>query len=65
VADRKEPSQLIGDFLREAAVLVAILWPLEDSVATRRISGSVVVLALTMAGILLFWGIILEGRDGL
>jgi len=65
VADRKEPSQLIGDFLREAAVLIAVLWPLEDGIQNHRVSGTVLLFALLSASILIFWGIILEGRDDL
>lgn len=65
MADCREPSQLIGDFLREAAVLIAVLWPLEDGLRNQRISGTVVTFSLVSAGILMYWGIILEGRDEL
>ena len=65
MAERKEPSQLIGDFLREAAVLVAVLWPLEKGIQDHRVDGSVMVFSLLVAGILMYWGIILEGRDEL
>jgi hypothetical protein len=29
VADRKEPSQFVGEFLREVAVLIIVLYPLD------------------------------------
>lgn len=54
-----------GDFLREAAVLIAVLWPLEDGIKNERISGTVMVFSLLSASILMYWGIILEGRDEL
>jgi hypothetical protein len=56
VADYKAPSQLIGEFLREAAVLVAVLWPLEDGVKNARIDGSIMVFSLLSAGILMYGG---------
>jgi hypothetical protein len=65
LAEYKEKSQLIGEFLREAGVLIAVLWPLEDGIKNDRVSGTVIVFALLAAGILLFWGVILEGSDGL
>ena len=63
MAERKEGSQLVGDFLREAGVLIGVLWPLEDGLKHDRVSGTVLTFALLSAAILLYWSIILEGRD--
>jgi hypothetical protein len=65
MANCREPSQMVGDFLREAAVLVAVLWPLDDGIKNERISGTVMVFSLLSASILMYWGIILEGRNEL
>jgi hypothetical protein len=66
MADRKERSQLVGDFLREAAVLVMVTWPLEDAIThENRVNTSVLLFALLIGGFLLYLGIILEGRDEL
>jgi hypothetical protein len=35
VAERREPSQLVGDFIREAAVLMFVLYPLEASLQNK------------------------------
>ena len=70
MADHRERSQLIGDALREGAILLAVLYPLETIVATQfndklRIDWSYVILAEVLAGILFLWGIILEGKEDL
>jgi hypothetical protein len=65
LAEHRDQSQLIGDCLREAAVLIAVLWPLEDYIQSHQVDGTVVLFALLSAGILGYWGIILEGRDEL
>ncbi|PSH05513.1 MAG: hypothetical protein CXZ00_02180 [Acidobacteria bacterium] len=70
VADHKERSQLVGDFLREFAVLIAALYPLETIISVQfdgqhRMDWANVILAETLAGIIFWWGIILEGRDEL
>jgi hypothetical protein len=66
VAERKEISQMIGEFLREAAVLVAVLFPLEDGIANHgHLDWTNVLLAEVMACILVGLGIILEGREEL
>jgi hypothetical protein len=65
VAEHREPSQLIGDFLREVAVLVLVFWPLEKWIQDRKIDGSILLFAILVAGMLMYWGIILEGRDEL
>jgi hypothetical protein len=65
MANCREPSQMVGDFLREAAALSTVLRPLEDGMKNERISGTVMMFFLLSASILLYWGIILEGRDEL
>jgi hypothetical protein len=70
VAERKEPSQLLGDALREGAVLLAVLYPLETIISVqfepqRQIDWSYIIVAEVIAGIVFWWGIILEGRDEL
>lgn len=65
MAERRDRSQLVGDFLREAGVLIGVLWPLEDGIKNERVSGTVLVFALLAAALLLYWGTILEGRDEL
>lgn len=39
MAERKEWSQLLGDSVREAAVLLAVLWPLEVYIKYGSVSG--------------------------
>jgi len=51
---------MVGDFLREPAALIVVLWPLEDGMKNERISGTVMVFSLLSASILVYWGIILE-----
>ena len=58
----------MGDFLRESAVLIAVLYPLETVItiqfdAHRKMDWSLVVLAEVLAGIVFWWGVILEGRN--
>ncbi|MGC2108875.1 MAG: hypothetical protein WA655_05115 [Candidatus Korobacteraceae bacterium] len=70
MADRRERSQLFGEFLREGAVLIAVLYPLETIIsvqfdAQRQIEWWHIVIAEVIAGILLWWGIILEGSEEL
>jgi len=65
LAEHRERTQLVGDALREGAVLIAVLWPLERYVTEpgHHVGVWEIVLAETLAGILLWWGIIMEGRD--
>jgi hypothetical protein len=66
MADRKERSQLVGDFLREAAVLIMVTLPLEDAVThENKMNLNVILFAVLFGGLLLYLGIILEGRDEL
>ena len=64
VSDRKEWSQLLGDFLREASVLLIVLYPL-DAYLQKQFDWSNCLLIVVLAGALLYWGIILEGKDEL
>jgi hypothetical protein len=64
VPERKERSQLLGDFLREVAVLLAVLYPL-DAYLQNKFDWSNCILVFVFSGALLWWGMILEGRDGL
>jgi hypothetical protein len=64
VAEHKERSQLIGDFLREIAALVSVFYPL-DAYLQGKFDWESVIWALFIAGVFLAWGIILEGREGL
>jgi hypothetical protein len=43
MANCREPSQMVGDFLREAAALITVLRPLEDGMKNEQISGTVMV----------------------
>ena len=64
MADRRERSQLAGDFLRDGAVLVAVFLPLEFYLKDK-LDWSVIAWTALFAGAFLYWGIILEGRDEL
>jgi len=63
VAEHREASQLVGEFLREMGVLIGVLWPMEDGIKRGQVDGMVLTLALMAAAFLLWWGIILEGKD--
>ncbi|MGA2967336.1 MAG: hypothetical protein ABSD64_14085 [Terriglobales bacterium] len=63
--ERKETSQLIGEFFREFAVLLAALLPLEEWIQKGTLKWDEVLLAEVIAFIVLGWGIVLEGRDEL
>lgn len=66
MADRKETSQLVGDFLREAAVLVMVAWPLEHAITHEgKVDVEKLFLAIGCGLWLLCIGIVLEGRDEL
>jgi len=59
---------MLGDFLRAAGELIAVLYPLETIVSvqfspSQSIDWGYIVLAEVIAGTLLWWGIILEGRE--
>ena len=59
---KRERSEMLGDFLREAAVLIVVFLPLE-----RYLRGGwdwdVLIIAMVIAGPLLWFGMILEGRN--
>lgn len=68
MADRRGIAQQIGDACREGAVLIAVLYPLETIVSAqfdsaRKIDLWGIIIAEVIAGILFYWGVILEGRD--
>jgi hypothetical protein len=66
MAERKEKSQLVGEFLREAAVLVAVAWPLAHAVTHEgNVNLEKFILAIACGIWLLAIGIVLEGRDEL
>jgi hypothetical protein len=62
VADRQEKAQMIGEFLRECAVLVFIFFPLE-SYFRGTLAWSTMYWDFVISAPLLYWGMILEGRD--
>jgi hypothetical protein len=62
VAEHREKSQLFGDFLREIAVLVIVFWPIEAGFRGT-FDWSIFSLIVVLALILLWLGMILEGRD--
>jgi hypothetical protein len=64
VAEHKEKSQLLGDFLREIAVLIIVFYPL-DAGFKNTFEWSIFVLVAVLAFTLLWFGMILEGRDDL
>jgi hypothetical protein len=63
VAEHRERTQLLGDFLREVAVLIIVLYPLESGI-NRTFRWWVFILVAVGTGIFLFLGILLEGKDG-
>lgn len=64
MADRREKSQLLGDFLREMAVLIVVLYPL-DAALEGKFDWFTFGLVMVFGVALLYWGMILEGRDEL
>lgn len=62
--ERREKSQMIGDALREIAILVAVFLPL-DAYFQHDLGGWTVAFALLLAGAFMWWGMILEGKDDL
>jgi hypothetical protein len=64
VAERREKSQLFGDFLREIAVLMIVFYPLEAEFNSH-FEWSIFLLVAAFAFMLLWFGMILEGRDEL
>lgn len=62
MADHKEQSQLVGEFLRECAVLMFILYPLEAYLQNKFDWWGFVFITI-LALVMLWRGIILEGKD--
>jgi hypothetical protein len=61
VPERKEPAQLLGDCLREIAVLVVVFLPL-DMYLRHELDSFNCFIALVIFVALMSWGIILEGK---
>ena len=59
--EHKEMSRMLGDFLREGAVLVFIFFPLEIYLKGN-LEWSTMAWDVVLSGPLLYWGMILEGR---
>jgi len=64
VAEHRDRSQLVGDALREMAVLILVFYSLENGIRGT-LSAWGFIIALLGAGGLLYCGIIFEGRDAL
>lgn len=64
VAERQQKSQMLGDFLREIAVLVIVFYPI-DAGFNRKFDWSIFALVAVFAGVFLWLGMILEGSDDL
>jgi hypothetical protein len=62
VAERREPTQLLGDCLRDIAVLVAVFLPL-DMYLQHELDSFNCIIALVIFVVLMWWGIILEGKE--
>jgi len=63
VAEHREKTQLLGDFLREIAVLMLVLYPLESGI-NRTFRWLTFILVALGTGMFLYVGILLEGKDG-
>ena len=55
---------MLGDFLRDVAILVVVFYPL-DAGLQGRFDWDIGILIFAMAGFLLWLGMILEGKDDL
>lgn len=64
MAEHREKSQLFGDALRELGVLIIALYPL-DAYLQGKFDWWNFLLIFLFGLALLWWGIILEGRDEL
>ncbi len=64
VAEHREKSQMLGDFLREISVLTLVFFPLETYLRGT-LDWSTFMLTVIFAGAFLFYGMILEGKEGL
>jgi hypothetical protein len=62
VSERKEPAQLLGEALRDMAVLVAVFLPL-DMYIQHELDLFHCAVASVIFGVFMWWGIILEGKD--
>jgi hypothetical protein len=64
VAERRQKPQMLGDFLREIAVLAIVFYPIEAEFK-EVFSWSIFALVALGAIIFLWLGMILEGTDDL
>lgn len=62
MADRKEKSQMIGDLLRDVAVLWAALYPLE-AYMYNKFDWTSCTWTYLLASALMYLGMILEGNE--
>jgi hypothetical protein len=62
VAERKDASEFVGEFLREVAVLIFTLYPLE-AYLERRFNFWVFVGVIIFSGVMLAGGIMLGRRE--
>jgi hypothetical protein len=62
MAERREKSQMIGDFLREAAILWFALYPLE-AYFNKNFDWFHFGFMLCIAGAFMYLGMILEGEE--
>lgn len=64
MAERRQKSQLFGDFLREIAVLIIVFYPIEAEFS-KQFDWSIFLLVAVLAFILLWLGMVLEGTEDL
>ena len=64
MTEHREPSQLIGDILREAGILVIVFLPLENYFR-QKLDQSTWLATLIISLPLFYWGILLEGKEEL
>jgi hypothetical protein len=62
VAERQEKSQMLGEFLREMALLIIVLYPI-DAYLQGKFDWFTFGLLAVFASALLYFGMILEGRN--
>jgi len=64
VAEHREKSRMLGDFLRDVAILVVVFYPL-DAGLQGKFDWDICILIFAMVGFLLWLGMVLEGKDEL
>jgi hypothetical protein len=58
--ERKAVAEMVGEFLREAAVLVLVFFPLDWAMSPTGLTWKWLTGALCASGLLLFLGVLLE-----